>query len=210
MAPLWDNTEKKTLRASEQDRADIAKARRVWRKQQSSFDPAKLVFLDESGAKTNLTRLRGRAQRGERVHAANPQGRWHTTTMISSMRADGTTACMTIDGPTDTEVFRAYVQQILSPTLRAGDVLILDNLSPHKSDGTLDLIKKRGAEVRFLPAYSPDFNPIEMMWSKVKASLRSAEARTQPALTRAVAAALGSVTAQDARNWFAHCGYSFI
>jgi transposase len=169
-----------------------------------------LIFLDESGAKTNLSRLRGRAQRGERVHAAKPQGHWQTTTMISSIRVDGTTACMTLEGATDTEVFRAYVHQVLSPTLRAGDVVILDNLSPHKSDGTLELIKKRGAEVRFLPAYSPDLNPIELMWSKVKNSLRSAEARTASALTRAIAAALDSVTAQDARNWFAHCGYSFI
>lgn len=144
------------------------------------------------------------------MHAVNPQGHWQTTTLISSIRVDGTTACMAIDGPTDTDVFRAYVQAVLSPTLRSGDVVILDNLSPHKSDGTLELIKERGAEVRFLPAYSPDLNPIEMMWSKVKASLRSAEARTQSALNRAVATALAAVTAQDARNWFAHCGYSFI
>lgn len=130
--------------------------------------------------------------------------------MISSIRVDGATACMTIDAPTDTEVFRVYVQAVLGPTLRTGDVVIMDNLSPHKSDGTLELIKKQGAQVRFLPAYSPDFNPIEMMWSKVKNSLRSAEARTLPALTKSIAAALAGVTAQDARNWFAHCGYSFI
>ena len=144
------------------------------------------------------------------MHAASPQGRWQTTTMISSMRVDGTTACMTLEGATDTEVFRVYVQQVLGPTLRAGDVVIMDNLSPHKNEGTLGLIQERGAQVRFLPAYSPDLNPIEMMWSKVKNSLRSAEARTQSALARAVAAALASITAQDARNWFAHCGYSFI
>lgn len=144
------------------------------------------------------------------MHAANPQGHWQTTTMISSIRLDGTTACMTIDGATDTEIFRAYVHQVLSPTLRTGDMVILDNLSPHKSDGTLELIRKQGAEVRFLPAYSPDLNPIEMMWSKVKTSLRSAEARTAKALTQAIGTALASITAQDARNWFAHCGYSFI
>jgi transposase len=174
------------------------------------LDPAKLIFLDESGAKTNMTRLRGRAPRGERVLAAVPQGRWQTTTMISSIRVDGTTACMTMNGPTDTEAFRTYVKEVLRPTLRAGDVVIMDNLSPHKSDSTLELIKQRGAQVQFLPAYSPDFNPIEMMWSKVKTSLRSAEARTPQALTQAIAAALAKVTAQDARNWFAHCGYSFI
>jgi transposase len=169
-----------------------------------------LIFPDESGAKTNLTRLRGRAKRGERVHAAIPQGRWQTTTMISSIRIDGTTACMTMDGPTDAAVFQAYVKEVLGPMLRAGDVVVMDNLSSHKNDGVCELIKERGAQVRFLPAYSPDLNPIEMMWSKVKTSLRNAEARTQRALTKAIASALAAVTTQDARNWYAHCGYSFI
>jgi transposase len=157
-----------------------------------------------------MTRLRGRAPRGERVHAAVPQGRWQTTTMISSIRVDGTTACMALDGPTDAEVFHAYVKEVLLPTLKADDVVVMDNLSSHKSDGIIELIEQRGAQVQFLPAYSPDFNPIEMMWSKVKNSLRSAEARTPPDLLKAIAAALNEVTPQDARNWFAHCGYSFI
>ena len=130
--------------------------------------------------------------------------------MISSIRLDGSTACMTIDGATDTEVFRVYVRRVLSPTLRAGDLVIMDNLSPHKSNLTLSLIEQAGAEVLFLPAYSPDFNPIEKMWSKVKERLRRAEARTQPALIQAIASALESVTPQDAMNWFASCGYSFI
>jgi transposase len=130
--------------------------------------------------------------------------------MISSIRLDGSTACMTIDGATDTEVFRVYVRRVLSPTLRKGDLVIMDNLSPHKSNLTLSLIEQAGAEVLFLPAYSPDFNPIEKMWSKVKQHLRSAEARTQPALIQAIASALESVTPQDAMHWFASCGYSFI
>jgi len=130
--------------------------------------------------------------------------------MISSIRIDGTTACMAIEGATDTEVFRAYIQEVLCPSLRPGDVVVMDNLSPHKSDRTLRLIEQKGAQVRFLPAYSPDLNPIEQMWSKVKASLRSAEARTQAALIEAIGAALRKVTRQDAMNWFAHCGYSFI
>jgi transposase len=125
--------------------------------------------------------------------------------MISSIRVDGSTACMTVDGATDTEVFRAYVSQVLCPALRPGDLVIMDNLSPHKSDPTLELIRERGAEVSFLPAYSPDLNPIEMMWSKVKNTLRSAEARTESALTQAIASALAMVTRQDAINWFAHC-----
>lgn len=161
---------------------------------------ARLIFLDESGAKTNLTRLRGRALRGRRVHGSCPQGHWQTTTMISSIRVDGSTACMTVEGATDTEVFRAYVRQVLCPTLRPGDLVIMDNLSPHKSDPTLELIRERVAEVSFLPAYSPDLNPIEMMWSKVKNTLRSAEARTESALTQAIASALAMVTRQDAIN----------
>jgi transposase len=169
-----------------------------------------LIFLDESGAKTNLTRLRGRPPRGKRVHAKSPHGHWQTTTMICAMRLDGSTACMTIEGATDTAVCRAYVRRVLCPTLRQGDVVIMDNLSPHKSEPTLGLLARAGAQVLFLPAYSPEFNPIEKMWSKVKASLRSAEARTRSALIEAIAAALESITPQDARNWFAHCGYSFI
>ena len=163
--------------------------------------------MDEAGAKTNMTRLRGRAPRGERLHAKAPHGHWKTTTMISSVRLDGTTAGMTIAGATDTLVFREYVKQVLCPSLRCGDVVILDNLAPHKSAETLALIAAAGASVRFLPAYSPDLNPIEKRWSKVKNSLRAAEARPLPDLERAVAAALQSVTAQDAAGWFQACGY---
>jgi transposase len=130
--------------------------------------------------------------------------------MLSSIRLDGSTACMTIEGATDTEVFQSYVRAVLCPTLRPGDVVVMDNLSPHKHDPTLRWIEQTGAAVRFLPAYSPDLNPIEKMWSKVKQFLRSAEARTSEELQRAIATALAGVTAQDAMNWFASCGYSFI
>jgi transposase len=157
-----------------------------------------------------MTRLRGRAPRGERVHATTPQGHWQTTTMISSIRLDGSTACMTVSGATDTEVFRTYVRCVLRPTLRPGDIVIMDNLSAHKSELTLQLIEQAGARVLFLPPYSPDLNPIEKMWSKVKQYLRSAEARTELNLLRTIGLALASVTAQDAMNWFASCGYSFI
>jgi transposase len=165
--------------------------------------------LDESGAKTNLTRLYGRAPKGQRAHASTPHGHWQTTTMISSVRLDGTTACMTLEGTTDTESFRAYVEAVLVPTLRPGDLVVMDNLSPHKSDPTLALILQVGAQVRFLPAYSPDLNPIEKMWSKVKSLLRSAEARTPADLVQAIGKALALVTPQDALGWFASCGYSF-
>jgi transposase len=157
-----------------------------------------------------MTRLRGRALRGQRVHASAPCGRWRTTTMLSSIRLDGSTACMTIESPTDTEVFRTYVEKILCPTLRHGDIVIMDNLAPHKSGPTLQLLGEAGAQVLFLPAYSPDLNPIEKMWSKVKNHLRSAEARTPDELMEAIADALAKITAQDARHWFASCGYNFI
>jgi transposase len=130
--------------------------------------------------------------------------------MIGSIRVDGSTACMTIEGAADTEVFQAYVRSVLCPTLSLGDIVIMDNLSPHKSELTLSLMAEAGAQVLFLPAYSPDLNPIEKMWSKVKACLRTAEARTQATLIQAIGSALKSVTRQDAMNWFACCGYSFI
>ena len=130
--------------------------------------------------------------------------------MIGALRGDGTTACMSIEGAADTEVFRAYVRCVLCPTLRPGDVVVMDNLSPHKSAPTLSLITATGAQILFLPAYSPDLNPIEKLWSKIKAYLRAAEARTESALIEALAAALQKVIRQDAMNWFACCGYSFI
>lgn len=129
--------------------------------------------------------------------------------MISSIGLDGSTACMTIPGATDMEVFRAYVREVLCPTLRRGDLVIMDNLAPHKSEPTLRLIKKAGAKIIFLPVYSPDFNPIEKMWSKIKALLRSAEARTPKELDAAIGNALAKVTAKDALNWFASCGFIF-
>lgn len=139
-----------------------------------------------------------------------PHGHWKTTTMISSVRLDATTACMTIEGATNAEVFHAYVREILLPTLRPGDIVVMDNLSAHKNARTIALIEQAAAEVRFLPAYSPDLNPIEMMWSKVKALLRKAQARTHSDLLSAVASSLASVTPQDTLGWFSHCGYSFI
>ena len=144
------------------------------------------------------------------MHDHAPAGHWGTTTMISSIRLDGSTACMTVDGATDTEVFRAYIKSVLLPTLRAGDLVVLDNLSPHKDVTAIGLIQQAGASVCFLPPCSPDCNPIEKMWSKLKAWLRTEKARSQEALCTAIAHALAQVTPSDARNWFASCGYSFI
>lgn len=181
--------------------------RRQWQADQPALDLSKLVFLDESGAKTNMTRLRGRAKGGQRVIDDAPCGHWCTTTMISSVRLDGGTACMAIVGSTTGEVFREYVRHVLLPTLRPGDIVVMDNLSAHKNTEAIELINGVGAAVRFLPPYSPDFNPIEEMWSKVKEFLRDAKARTQAALFDAIAAALKTVTPQDAVGWFTSCGY---
>jgi transposase len=130
--------------------------------------------------------------------------------MIGALRLDGSTACMSIEGAADTEAFDAYVRQVLVPALRPGDMVVLDNLSPHKNDPTLQWLAQAGVEVMFLPPYSPDLNPIEKMWSKVKNWLRGVETRTTTELTQAIGEALNTVTRQDAINWFAHCGYSFI
>jgi len=153
--------------------------------------------------------LCGRAPKGQRVHARTPHGHWQTTTMMAALRLDGRTACMTLEGATDTESFRAYVAVVLVPTLQSGDIVVMDNLSPHKSDPTLALITAVGAQVIFLPAYSPDLNPIEKMWSKLKGLLRTAEARTPADLVQAIGQALARITAQDALGWFVSCGYSF-
>ena len=166
-----------------------------------------LVFIDESGDKTNMTRLYGRAKDGQRAVDDVPLGHWCTTTMISSVRWDGSTAGMVVDGATTKDIFQAYVENILLPTLRPGDVVVLDNLSSHKNPAVRDLIESVGVELWFLPPYSPDLNPIEKMWSKVKSILRKLQARTEQALITAIAKALEQVTANDAKGWFKSCGY---
>lgn len=198
------------MRASEQDREDIKLKRENWAKNQAHIDPARLVFIDESGAKTNMTRLYGRSLKGDRLHASAPNARWKSTTMISSIRSDGSTACMTIEGATTIDVFKVYVRDFLLETLQPGDVVVMDNLSSHKNKAIIELIESAGASVEFLPAYSPDLNPIELMWSKVKTILRKLEARDQESLIKAIGTALSKVTPTDAMNWFAHCGYNFI
>ncbi len=154
-----------------------------------------------------MTRLRGRARGGERCVDHVPNGHWMTTTMISSIRVDGSTACMTVDAATCAEVFRAYVEHVLVPTLRPGDIVILDNLSAHKDADAQKRIEATGATLMPLPPYSPDFNPIEQMWSKIKEHLRDAKARTQESLEQTIAQALARVTAKDARAWFNEAGY---
>jgi len=167
------------------------------------------VFLDESGAKTNMTRLYGRVFGGQRLVDAAPHGHWCSTTILSSIRLDGSTAAMVIEGATDTSVFRAYVQRVLIPSLRPRDIVVMDNLAPHKHPEIAQMLENSGTQVWYLPPYSPDFNPIEKMWSKIKAYLRKVKARTPRALLHAITQALQAVTAEDAEGWFQHCGYRY-
>ena len=194
--------------AAEQKREDIADERRRWKQALADVHPSRLVFLDESGAKTNMTRLYGRAPRGQRVIEYAPGGHWCTTTMLGALRWDRFEAPLVLDGAMDSVVFRGYVQRMLVPTLHPGDVVVMDNLSPHKTLGVQEAIEAAGATVRYLPPYSPDFNPIESMWSKVKQHLRGAAARTHRQLVTAVGDAMHSVTSDDCHGFFTGCGYA--
>jgi len=171
------------------------------------MDPQRLVFLDESGAKTNMTRLYGRALRGERVVDYVPDGRWESLTMLSALRVNGNTVAMVYQGGTDILAMQTYVESFLATTLKAGDIVVMDNLSSHRNAEVVGMIEATRAEVWFLPRYSPDYNPIEEMWSKIKACLRKVKARSRKKLINAIGKAHESVTAQDAAGWFAHCGY---
>lgn len=171
-------------------------------------DPRQLVVVDESGVTTEMTRRYGRAPRGERVREATPTGHWHTLTLLGAMTSEGMLASMTVESPTDGEVFLAYLEQVLCPQLRPGQVVVMDNLGAHKVAGVRERIEATGAELRYLPPYSPDCNPIEQAWSKTKQHLRSAKARTLEVLQEAVGQALASITPQNASAWFRHCGYA--
>jgi transposase len=166
-----------------------------------------LVFLDESGATTEMTRRYGRAPRGERMGEATPAGHWRTLTLLGALTLQGMLASMTVESPTDGDVFRAFLEQVLCPRLQPGQIVVLDNLAAHKVTGVRELVEARGAELIYLPPYSPDFNPIEQAWSKIKQHLRSAKARLLEALEQAAAEAIGLITAENAVAWFRHCGY---
>ena len=173
----------------------------------SRIEPERLVFLDESGATTEMTRRYGRAPSGERVREATPAGHWNTLTLLGAMSSKGMLASMTVESATDGDVFLAYLDHVLCPSLRPGQVVVMDNLAAHKVQGVRERIEAVGAELLYLPPYSPDFNPIEQCWAKVKQSLRSAKARTLEVLEVAIAQALASITPQNASAWFAHSGY---
>lgn len=199
---------KKTVHAAEQDRPDVAAARLRWRRDQATLDPTKLVFIDETWAKTNMARLYGRCAKGQRLVCPVPHGHWKTTTFIAGLRHNAITAPLVIDRPMNGVIFKAYVEQMLAPTLSPGDIVVMDNLSSHKIDGVRQAIEDRGARLLYLPPYSPDFNPIEMVFAKLKALLRKAAERTVDALWDTIGETLDTFTPQECVNYFKHAGYA--
>ena len=169
---------------------------------------ARLVFVDETGCNTKMARTHGRAPPGERVPGRTPHGHWNTTTVIGALRAAGPCGAMTLTGAADADAFETFLDHVLVPALKPGDVVVMDNLAAHKVAAVREKVEAAGATVLYLPPYSPDLNPIEKMWSKVKALLRSAAARTKAALDAAITQALAAVTADDCRGWLQSCGYA--
>jgi len=182
-------------------------ARETWFENQLDLEPERLIFLDECGTNTKMARLYGRSKRGERCRAAIPHGHWKTTTLVAGLSTDGIIAPMVLDGAMDGEMFSAYVKTLLAPYLRPGDIVIMDNLPAHKVSAAREAIEALGATLLFLPAYSPDFNPIEKAIAQIKAFLKKTAARTKAELDAAIAQAIDLVTPQNARNYFAACGY---
>lgn len=185
----------------------MRRKRELWFDAQPDLDPERLVFIDETGASTKMARLRGRAPKGQRCRAPVPHGHWKTTTFTGALRLSGMTAPMVLDGPMNGAAFLAYVEQVLVPTLRPGDIVIMDNLPAHKPGAVRAAIEAAGAELSFLPPYSPDFNPIENAFSKLKAILRKAAARTIDDLWHAIGEAIDAFTPRECQNYFAACGY---
>jgi transposase len=195
------------MHASERDTPRVQAERALYRDLSATLDLHRVKFIDESGLNIAMTRLYGRAPRGERVLGSVPQNYGQNVTILGALSCTGLEAVMTVEGATDADVFRAYVRQVLCPTLRTGDIVSADNLSAHKAAGVQEAIAAKGARLLYLPPYSPDLNPIEQCWSKLKTFLRAAKARTREALEAAVTRALVTVTESDARAWFAHSGY---
>jgi transposase len=185
----------------------VAEARREWRKRQPWLDTTKLVFIDETWAKTNMARARGRCRRGQRLLAKAPYGRWRTTTFVGALRVSGLTAPFVLDRPINGQWFRAYVEEALAPTLEPGNIVVMDNLGSHKSPRVRAMIEARGASLVYLPSYSPDLNPIEMAFSKLKALLRKAARRNTDDLWSEIAAIIATITPQECKNYFKADGY---
>ena len=198
------------MHAAEQQRADVAAARQLWQSQQPQLDPRRLVFIDETGTATNMDRLRGRCRRGSRLIGRVPHGHWKTTTFVAGLRVDAVTAPFVIDRAMTGAIFRTYIERCLVPTLAPGDIVIMDNLPAHKVVGVRDAIAAAGAVLLYLPPYSPDFNPIEMLFAKLKALLRRAAERTIASLWDAIGRLLADFSADECSRYLAHAGYGSI
>jgi transposase len=196
------------VHASEQERPDVAAARVAWQADQPGLDPKRLVFIDETGTSTNMARLRGRAKRGRRVVGRVPWGHWKVLTFVAALRHDGITAPFVIDCAMTRAIFVEYLRQCLIPTLQPGDIVVMDNLPAHKGGTVRQIIEAAGAELRYLPAYSPDLNPIEQGFSKLKAHLRKAQERTIDTLWQRIGKLLDLFQPQECANFFANSGYA--
>jgi transposase len=198
---------KKTAHAAEQDRPDISKRREAWFEGQLDLDPKRLVFIDETWASTNMARRYGRAPRGRRLRVGVPHGHWKTTTFVAGLRTTGLVAPFVLDGPLNRQAFETYVAKVLVPELTSGDVVVMDNLSSHKGPRTREMIEAAGARLLYLPPYSPDFNPIENAFAKLKALLRKAAERTVTGLWNAIGRLTDAFTPDECANYFAAAGY---
>jgi transposase len=195
---------------AEQDRPDIARKRQRWKAHQHRVDPQRLVFIDETWVKTNMAPLRGWAPKGRRLAASVPYGHWMTMTFIAALRCDRIEAPCVLDGPINGTLFTAYVEQLLAPTLARGDIVILDNLGSHKGKAARAAIHNAGAHLLFLPPYSPDLNPIEQLFAKLKHLMRKAEERTHPATWRRVGSLLDLVSPTECANYLVNSGYASV
>jgi transposase len=196
--------------ASEQDRPDVARRRRRWRRLQSILDPTRLVFIDETWTKTNMAPLRGWCRRGARLKAKVPHGHWQTMTFLAALRHDRVDAPCLFDGPINGESFLAYVEQVLAPALEPGDIVIMDNLGSHKGQAVRAAIRRAGARLIFLPPYSPDLNPIEQAFAKLKALVRKARARTIEAMADAIRHCLPRFQPHECANYLANARYASV
>ncbi|AQS86211.1 transposase [Acetobacter aceti] len=194
----------------EQDRPDVARKRKVWKRYQADIDPTRLVFIDETWAKTNMTRTHGRCRKGERLRVRIPHGHWKTLTFLAALRHDRITAPCVLDGPINGRSFQVYVEQFLVPTLKTDDVVVLDNLGSHKADAVRKAIRAVGARMIFLPPYSPDLNPIEQVFAKLKTLLRKAAERSVEATWKRIGSLLQCFSAQECANYLKNSGYASI
>jgi transposase len=200
--------QKKTVRAAEQQRPDVARRRLSWKKYQGRLDPERLVFIDETWTKTNMAPIRGWGPAGRRLIARVPHGHWKTLTFLAALRVDRIDAPCVFDGPINGESFQLYVEQILVPSLKPGDIVIMDNLGSHRGQAVRSAIRSAGARLLFLPPYSPDLNPIEQVFAKLKHLMRKASERTIDAAWQRTGTLLGSFSKQECANYFRNAGYA--